>query len=145
MTHIFTPAWNAGHAVTLVNGDPDAMLIHDPAHDDDEAGRKIVTPYVIPDGSFQTYKSSEPVAGLMLLSGSLLEAPGDAIVMLSGAVCVTMHPASEGMQAGTPAPAGSPTATLAGSAPSSIPTAPASTNPQTSPWWMTIFNFFFSK
>jgi hypothetical protein len=145
MTRTFTPAWNAGHAVTLVNPDPDAMLIHDPAHQDDETGRKIVTPYVIPDGTLTTYGSSESVAGLMLLSGSLLEAPGDATVMLSGAVCVTMHPASEGGLIGTTTPAGSPTATLAGTGGTTAPTMPASSGQQGSSWWMSIFNFLFTK
>jgi hypothetical protein len=146
MTRTFTPAWNAGHAVTLVNEDPDAMLIHDPAHEDDETGRKIVTPMVIPSGTLQTGDGSESVAGLMLLSGSLLEAPSDAIVMLSGAVCVTMHPAGEGILAGTPASAGSPTATLAGPGPAALaaPGSPRSGTPA-SPWWVSIFNFFFTK
>ena len=40
----FTTPWNAGHAVTLVNAEPDMILIHDPAHYDDEPGRKILTP-----------------------------------------------------------------------------------------------------
>jgi hypothetical protein len=145
MTRTFTPAWNAGHAVTLVNPDPDAMLIHDPAHEDDETGRKIVTPYVIPDGTLVTYEGSESVAGLMLLSGSLLEAPSDAVVMVSGAVCVTMHPAGEGNVAGTSSPAGSPAATLAGTGGATGPVAPATSGRQSSSWWMSIFNFLFTK
>jgi hypothetical protein len=145
MTRTFTPAWGAGHAVTLVNPDPDAMLIHDPAHEDDETGRKIVTPYVIPDGTLTTYGGSESVAGLMLLSGSLLEAPGDASVMLSGAVCVTMHPANDGSLIGTTTPPGSSTATIAGTGGTTAPAAPASTGQQNSPWWMSVFNFLFTK
>jgi hypothetical protein len=146
MTRTFTPAWGAGHAVTLVNPDPDAMLIHDPAHEDDETGRKIVTPHVIPDGTLETYAGPESVAGLMLLSGSLLEAPGDADVMLSGAVCVTMHPPDEGTVAGTsPAPGTSPTATLAGTGGPSAPMAPVSTGAQGTSWWMSLFDFFFTK
>jgi hypothetical protein len=142
MSRTFTPAWGAGHAVTLVNPDPDAMLIHDPAHEDDETGRKIVTPMVISDGTLVTYEGSESVAGLMLLSGSLLEAPPDATVMVSGAVCVTMHADNDSSVAGTATPSGSPTATLAGIGGTSAPAAPAS---QSSPWWMSIFNFLFTK
>jgi hypothetical protein len=145
LTRTFTPAWGAGHAVTLVNPDPDAMLIHDPAHEDDETGRKIVTPHVIPDGMLQTYAGPESVAGLMLLSGSLLEAPGDADVMLSGAVCVTMHPPDEGAVAETTSSAGSPTATLAGTGGTSAPVAPAAAGAQNTSWWMTLFDFFFTK
>lgn len=145
MNRTFTPAWSAGHAVTLVNPDPDAMLIHDPAHEDDETGRKIVTPTVIPDGTLVTYQGSESVAGLMLLSGSLLEAPDNATVMLSGAVCITMHPANEGGLIGMGTPAGSSTATLAGTGGTTAPVAPASSGQQGSPWWMSIFNFLFTK
>ena len=43
-TNTFTDAISAGHAVTLVNAEPDMILIHDPAHDSDEPGRKILTP-----------------------------------------------------------------------------------------------------
>ena len=145
MSRTFTPAWGAGHAVTLVNPDPDAMLIHDPAHQDDETGRKIVTPYVIPSGTLTTYEGPESVAGLLLLSGSLLEAPGDATVMLSGAVCITMHPDNDGAVAGTPSPAGSPTTTLAGTGGMTAPVAPASSGQPGSSWWMSIFNFLFTK
>jgi hypothetical protein len=121
------------------------MLIHDPAHQDDETGRKIVTPYVIPDGRLTTYEGSESVAGLMLLSGSLLEAPGDASVMLSGAVCVTMHPVNDGSLIGTTTPAGSSTATLAGTGGATFSAAPTPSGRQGSPWWMSVFNFFFTK
>jgi hypothetical protein len=51
----------------------------------------------------------------LLLSGSLLEAPPDAGVMLTGAVCITMHPAT----AQTPSSsnlAGGPNATHGGKA-----------------------------
>ena len=37
-TDTYSNAWDAGHAVTLVNAMPDMLLIHDPAHDDDETG-----------------------------------------------------------------------------------------------------------
>jgi hypothetical protein len=118
------------------------MLIHDPAHEDDETGRKIITPYVIPDGTLMSDGGSESVAGLMLLSGSLLEAPDDSIVMLSGAVCVTMHPADEGVLAGTHASATSSTATLAGTGGT---LSPASSGRPGSSWWMSIFNYLFTK
>ena len=71
----FVDAWEAGHAVTLVNAEPDMLLIHDPAHESDETGRKIVTPLPLKDGTFQDDSTQLPVAGLMMLSGSLLEAP----------------------------------------------------------------------
>jgi hypothetical protein len=144
-THIFTRAWNAGHAVTLVNAEPDTLLIHDPAHEDDETGRKIITPYVIPDGTWQDYGGSESVAGLMLLSGSLLEGPADGTVMLSGAVCITMQPPNQDkgpLQAGETTPSAG---TLAGShaspAGSAVPASPG--KPAT--WWGWIFDFFFDK
>src|SRR5271156_2724671 len=43
-TNTFSDAFNAGHAVTLVNAEPNMILIHDPAHYNDEPGRKILTP-----------------------------------------------------------------------------------------------------
>ncbi len=90
-TNNFTPAWNAGHAVTLVNAEPDMLLIHDPAHDEDQTGRKIITPFPLAQGTFHEMGKSESVAGLMLLNGSLLEGPPDSRVMLVGAVCITMQ------------------------------------------------------
>jgi hypothetical protein len=59
----FTDALNAGHAVTLVNAEPDMILIHDPAHYDDEPGRKILTPQVLTSGSWRE-QFSAPVSGL---------------------------------------------------------------------------------
>jgi hypothetical protein len=87
----FTPAWNAGHAVTLVNAEPDMLLIHDPAHDEDETGRKIITPHLVTEGTWSDSTGSGSAAGLLVLSGSLLEAPPNSEVLLVGAVCVTMH------------------------------------------------------
>jgi hypothetical protein len=148
-SHIFTRAWNAGHAVTLVNAEPDTLLIHDPAHSDDETGRKIVTPYVIPEGTWRDREGSESVAGLMLLSGSLLEGPPNGMVMLSGAVCITMHPLNDDKSSVVTGPAGSPTTTLAGSGPGPAPlgtsTSGASGKTAAKPWWASIFNFFFAK
>jgi hypothetical protein len=91
VTHVFTPALAAGHAVTLVNAEPDMLLIHDPAHLDDETGRKIVTPHPIVNGSLLNMGRSESLAGLMLLDGSLLEEPQNSKVLLVGAVCITMQ------------------------------------------------------
>jgi hypothetical protein len=92
----FRNALGAGHAVTLVNAEPDLLLIHDPAHEDDETGRKIITPYVLTSGSWTERGETASVAGLMMLSGSLLQAPEDSQVMVTGAVCVTMLPADKG-------------------------------------------------
>jgi hypothetical protein len=52
-SNTFTDAFNAGHAVTLVNAEPDLILIHDPAHYNDEPGRKILTPEPLVGGTFQ--------------------------------------------------------------------------------------------
>jgi hypothetical protein len=140
-THVYVPAWNAGHAVTLVNAEPDMLLIHDPAHEDDETGRKIITPYTLTEGTFRERGESAPVAGLMLLSGSLLEGPGDGDVMLSGAVCVTMHPieapSSRSKTTATETPAGN----LAGNG---APAGPVQSTSSTT-WWGWIFNLLFSK
>jgi hypothetical protein len=80
----------SGHAVTLVNFEPGLLLVHDPAHYDDETGRKILTPHFVPNTD-PTNKQSE----LIFLSGSLLDAPPTSLVLLAGAVCVTMHPEGE--------------------------------------------------
>ena len=122
----FTNALNAGHAVTLVNAEQNMILIHDPAHYNDEPGRKILTPEILTGGSFQLPGYDAPVAGLMLLSGSLLEAPPDAGVLLTGAVCISMHPDAQPTTMVASA-AGAPNATIGsdkGTAPASGP-APA--------------------
>ena len=80
----YTNAWNAGHAVTLVNELPDTLLVHDPAHYDYQTGRKILTSQVITSGTWVAQAGSAPVTGLLLLSGSLLDAPPNASVMLIG-------------------------------------------------------------
>jgi hypothetical protein len=149
----FVDAINAGHAVTLVNAEPDMILIHDPAHYPDEPGRKILTPEVLTGGNFDLPGYRAPVSGLMLLSGSLLEAPPGAVVMLTGAVCITMHPDNSNttiMASSSPAP----NATMGGST-NSTTTAPASTpapsttssptgTPQRS-WTMWLFDLLFKK
>jgi hypothetical protein len=148
-TNAFTDAINAGHAVTLVNAEPDTLLIHDPAHWDDEPGRKIITPTELTGGVFQLPGYNAPVDGLLLLSGSLLEAPPGAGVMLTGAVCITMHPGNEG-SAVIASAAGAPTATIGGSnnvttpsAPSPAPaSAPAAANTS---WAMWVFDLLFKK
>ena len=71
------------------------ILIHDPAHYGDEPGRKILTPEVLTGGTFRLPGYNAPVAGLMLLSGSLLDSPEDDLKLLTGAVCVTMHPIND--------------------------------------------------
>jgi hypothetical protein len=151
----FTNAYNAGHAVTLVNAEPDMILIHDPAHYNDEPGRKILTPEPLVGGTLQLPGYNAPVSGLMLLSGSLMDTPPDAGIMLTGAVCITMHPVSEGTKiiGGSP---GAPNGTIAvggakgqPSPPSSPTTAPATpSTPASSPntsWAMWLFDLLFKK
>ncbi len=87
-SNTFHFAINAGHAVTLVNAMPDLILIHDPAHYNDEPGRKILTPELLTGGTFELPGYPAPVAGLLLLSGTLMYEPPDAGILLTGAVCV---------------------------------------------------------
>jgi hypothetical protein len=145
-TQTFSNAWNAGHAVTLVNIEPDMLLVHDPAHDDDETGRKILTPQVLTYGTWRDERENVPVSGLMLLSGSLLEAPPDAGVMLVGAVCITMRP--DGLPTMV-ASSGAPNGTIAGTAPgdaSSTPAAPAAAPAaESKSWVMLLFDYLFEK
>jgi len=148
-TNTFTDVLNAGHAVTLVNAEPDMILVHDPAHYDDEPGRKILTPETLTGGTFQLRGYSAPVSGLLLLSGSFLETPPGAGVMLTGAVCITMHPATNEGSAVSPIPTASDNARIGGSgsgAPSSAPAAPAApaSTPGTS-WTMWLFDLLFKK
>jgi hypothetical protein len=149
-TQTFSNAWDAGHAVTLVNAEPDMILIHDPAHDEDEPGRKILTPQVLTAGAWQAANMRAPVNGLLLLSGSLLEAPPDAGVMLTGAVCITMHPVKhDTLASATPA---APNSTLAGlgsstpgAAPSSRPSTPSAPTSRSGTWAMWLFDLFFKN
>jgi hypothetical protein len=150
-TNTFHDAFNAGHAVTLVNAEPDMILIDDPAHYDDEPGRKILTPELLTGGTFQLPGYNAPVSGLLLLSGTLMDTPPDAGIMLTGAVCITMHPVGEGTKILGSA-SGSPNTTVGGSsgsnspASSSAPAAPAApaTSPTTS-WAMWLFDLLFKK
>jgi hypothetical protein len=149
-TNTFTDAINEGHAVTLVNAEPDMILIHDPAHQyDDRPGRKILTPELLTGGTFQLPGYNAPVSGLLLLSGTLMRTPPDAGILLTGAVCITMHPASEGTKIIASA-SGAPNATIGGSGavgtPASGPSAPAApaSSPNTS-WAMWLFDLFFKK
>ena len=147
-SNTFSDAINAGHAVTLVNAEPDMILIHDPAHYNDEPGRKILTPELLTGGTFRLPGYNAPVSGLLLLSGSLLDTPPRAGVMLTGAVCVTMHPASESTKILGSA-SGTPNGTIGGDgsgAPFSAPSAPAA--PASSPdksWAMWLFDLLFKK
>jgi len=129
----FVDAWNAGHAVTLVNAEPDMLLIHDPAHESDATGRKIVTPLPLKDGVFLDQNTQLPVAGLMMLSGSLLEAPPDSGVMLTGAVCVTMRPGGPD----SPTPVAAPNSLLAGTGSGTGPASTPATvsTPAHRSWW----------
>ncbi len=143
-TDTFTNAWNAGHAVTLVNAMPDMLLVHDPAHYEDETGRKILTPEVLTGGTWRSREGNMPVAGLMLVSGSLLDTPPNAGVMLIGAVCVTMHSSSDKIASSTFGVAGGPNSTIAGG-PASAPSTPAAPVSATKGWVQWIFNLLFSK
>lgn len=145
---IFNRALNVGHAVTLVNAEPDMILIHDPAHENDETGRKIITPQAIPQGTLQDVGTSEPVNGLLLLKGDLLGAPPDSEVMLTGAVCVTMHPPGDS-KAPTTTPAASSALVAVGGntsgSPASSPSAPAAPGSASTSWWVWLFDMVFRK
>ena len=146
-TNSFHYAINAGHAVTLVDAQPDTLLIHDPAHYDSMPGRKIITPEAITAGVLHLPGYDAPVGGMLLLSGSELEAPPDAVVMLTGAVCVTMHPDNEAVaHVGAPAsgPAiGGASATTA-HAPIATP-APATPSSASQSWAGWLFDLLFKK
>lgn len=152
-SNTFSNAYDAGHAVTLVNAEPDMILIHDPAHDDDEPGRKILTPQELTSGNWQEEQFSAPVSGLLLLSGSLLEAPPDAGVMLTGAVCITMHPVTDKVPSSSNL-AGGPNSSMAANgsgAPSPTPSSPAAPATPATPasagssWAVWLFNLIFKK
>lgn len=145
----FTEAIYAGHAVTLVNAEPDMILIHDPAHYNDEPGRKILTPTLLTGGSFMLPGYNAPVAGLMLLSGSLLETPPSAGVMLTGAVCITMHPATSNIANASSMPTGSGNARIGDSgsgSPASAPPPPAAPpSSSNTSWTLWLFDLLFKK
>jgi hypothetical protein len=151
-TNSFSYAINAGHAVTLVDAQPDTILIHDPAHYDSMPGRKILTPNLLTGGVLHLPGYNAPVSGLMLLTGTDLETPPDATVMLTGAVCVTMHPDQPAIahvtaSAGGPnAVGGTPTGTATASSPAT-PVVPASAAPASSnqSWAMWLFDLLFKK
>ena len=150
-TNSFSYAINAGHAVTLVDAQPDTILIHDPAHYDSMPGRKVVTPDVLTAGVLHLPGYNAPVSGLMLLTGTDLETPPEATVLLTGAVCVTMHPDSPAIAhvsssaGGANAVGGTPTGTATTT--TTIPAAPASTAPASAnqSWAMWIFDLLFKK
>jgi hypothetical protein len=145
----FSDAINAGHAVTLVNAEPDMILIHDPAHYDDEPGRKILTPTLLTGGTFELPGYDAPVSGLLLLSGTLMDTPPDSQIMLTGAVCVTMRPATDQASAASSPMIGASNATLAGTgsgAPSPAPATPAApASPPATSWAMWFFDLLFKK
>jgi len=144
---IFSPALNMGHAVTLVNAEPDMILIHDPAHENDETGRKIITPEPIPEGTLQEVGASEPVAGLLLLKGSLLGAPPDSEVMLTGAVCVTMHQAGQPKDSSpdSSAPSNATIAAAGTNTPVTSPSTPIAPNSANTTWVAWLFELIFGK
>jgi hypothetical protein len=150
VTNTYTYAYNSGHAVTLVNAEPDMILIHDPAHDNDEPGRKILTPELRTGGTFQLPGYDAPVSGLMLLSGTLMDTPPNASIMLTGAVCVTMHPTSEGSKLIGDAK-GAANATMGGGAGNQGVSSPAPASPaapataSSRSWTMWLFDLLFKK
>jgi hypothetical protein len=137
----FSEAWNAGHAVTLVDSEPGMLLIHDPAHESSETGRKIITPFPLKDGTFLDEGKPLSVAGLLMLSGSLLEAPPNSEVMLTGAVCITLHKDGDPSSA----PASGPNGVLAGvGANGAAQAAPATASAKTS-WWSWVLSLVLGK
>jgi hypothetical protein len=149
-SNTFSDAINVGHAVTLVNAEPDMLLIHDPAHYNDGPGRKVLTPELLTGGTFQLPGYNAPVSGLLLLTGSELERPRQSGVMLTGAVCITMHP-NDGKQGSAliAGSAGATTPTVGGGdvpAPAAAPATPA--KPTASPntgWAVWLFDLIFKK
>jgi hypothetical protein len=139
-TGAFVDAIHAGHAVTLVNAEPDTLLIHDPAHLEDEPGRKIVTPELLTGGFFQLPGYNAPVNGLLLVSGTMLKSPPGAVVMITGAVCITMHPRGAGSGVIASA-AGAPTATIGGGNDGAMPASAPTTGSGTWAGW--VFNLLF--
>jgi hypothetical protein len=142
----------AGHAVTLVNAEPDTILIHDPANDANYPGRKLLTPRLLTGGTFNAPGFSASTTGLLLLDAPIDEMwrPDDGVILLTGAVCVTMHPNSNdpSLVKGT---AGAPNGKIGGpggngSSPASLPSTPST--PANSPnrsWGMWLFDLIFSK
>jgi hypothetical protein len=145
----------AGHAVTLVNAEPDTIVIHDPANDASYPGRKIITPRVLTGGTFNAPGFQVSTAGLMILDAPIDEMwrPADGVILLTGAVCVTMHPDSNdtSIVKGT---AGAPNGVIGSgdvskTAPGAGGTGPgAAPAPAASPgtgWARWLFNLIFSK
>jgi len=137
----FSEAWNAGHAVTLVNAEPDMLLIHDPAHLTDETGRKIITPFPLKDGNFNDDGKMLPVAGLFMLSGSLLGAPPDSQVMLTGAICITLHKDGDPKSA----PASGPNGVLAGVGANGVALAAPAASSAKASWWSWVLSLVLGK
>jgi hypothetical protein len=151
-TNSFSYAINAGHAVTLVDAEPDMILIHDPAHYDSMPGRKVLTPDLLTAGVLHLPGYNAPVSGLMLLTGTDLETPPDATVMCTGAVCITMHPndtavASVSGSTGAAAPTvgATPTGTTTTSTTPSASPAPDKSASSNQSWAMWLFDWLFKK
>jgi len=145
----------AGHAVTLVNAEPDTLVIHDPANDASYPGRKILTPRQLVGGSFEAPGFHASTEGLMILDAPIDEMwhPVNGVILLTGAVCVTMHPDSNetSIVKGT---VGSPNGVIGanpgdtakngtGSTGSNHGTTPAPTAQRD--WATWLFDYFFKK
>jgi hypothetical protein len=86
------------------------------------------------------------VDGLMLLSGSLLDAPPNSSVMLIGAVSLTMHPIQDMIASTSPGSVPGTTPTI-GSGGDPAPAHPSPSTPvsTTKSWAEWIFDLIFSK
>ena len=156
-TNVFEDPLHVGHAVTLVNFEPGMVLIHDTAHETGQNGRKIMEPTVLTGGVFKLPGYDAPVSGLLLLNGlfsdDVLERlPGvDPEVLLTGAVCITMHPEKSMLLASTVTSPGGNGVVGAGagqnsSNPSSTPGS-GSAHPMstTTTWVMWLLDLFLKK
>jgi hypothetical protein len=142
----------AGHAVTLVNAESDTILIHDPANDASYPGRKLLTPRLLTGGTFTSPGFHASTAGLLILDAPIDEMwrPDDGVILLTGAVCITMHPnnSEPSLVKGT---AGAPNGTIGGpggkgSSPVVAPSSPSTpTSSPGSQWATWLFDLIFTK
>ncbi len=141
--HTYSLALNQGHAVTLVTYSPGTLLIHDPAHRSYQIGRKILSTQPAEKGAYFVGGGKvASVDGFMEVSGSFLDAPPEATVMLVGALRVQMLPnkkPGEGTMlaakgAGPTVDSGSPTGTATKS----------KAAPTEKTWMAALYDFLFN-